>query len=280
MPAFVPALLVFAGYYGGACLGLALTTVMSPASVLWVPGAVLFGALLVAPPHRWGPFVASAIAAHLRQPGRAACRRRSSSAAWSATWPKGWSAASSFAGSSPAILFDRQPALRRALIAAAVVAAVVSSLLNSAFVTAVEWKSAGQSWAGWPARMFASTLASLVVVPLLAAWSAERAPWRSWDLPRRLEAALLVLVLAASPTGSSSRALCLRCRRRSSICRFRSCCGRRCASAGADDVLPRSRLAAGGVGRGARHAPVRFPASAPTARSPCTCSLPAPRSRC
>ena len=64
MPAFVPALLVFAGYYGGACLGLALTTVMSPASVLWVPGAVLFGALLVAPPQRWGSLIAAAIAAH------------------------------------------------------------------------------------------------------------------------------------------------------------------------------------------------------------------------
>src|SRR5678816_529319 len=64
LPAFVPALLVFAGYYGGACLGLALTTVMSPASVLWVPGAVLFGAVLVVSPQRWGPFIAAAIAAH------------------------------------------------------------------------------------------------------------------------------------------------------------------------------------------------------------------------
>ena len=64
LPAFVPALLVFVGYYAGACLGLALTTVMSPASVLWVPGAVLFGALLVAPPQRWAPLIAAAIAAH------------------------------------------------------------------------------------------------------------------------------------------------------------------------------------------------------------------------
>ena len=49
--------------------------------------------------------------------------------------------------------------------------------------------------------MFASTLASLAVVPLLVAWSAERAPWRSWDLPRRLEAALLALVLAGLAYG-------------------------------------------------------------------------------
>ena len=49
--------------------------------------------------------------------------------------------------------------------------------------------------------MFASTLASLTVVPLMAAWSAERAPWRSWDLSRRLEAALLTLVLAGLAYG-------------------------------------------------------------------------------
>ena len=64
LPAFVPALLVFAGYYAGACLGLALSTVMTPASVLWVPGAVLFGALLVAPPERWAPLILAAMLAH------------------------------------------------------------------------------------------------------------------------------------------------------------------------------------------------------------------------
>jgi len=202
LPAFVPALLVFAGYYGGACLGLALTTVMSPASVLWVPGAVLFGALLVASPQRWGPFIAAAIAAHF-------------AAAWQSGVPEaiiiGCLVSNLAQGVVGSLVVRRlvagQPfsigSLRCvvALIAGAVVAAVVSSLLNSAFVTAVEWKSAGQTWAGWPARMFANTLASLTVVPLLAAWSAERAPWRSWDMPRRLEAALLALVLAGLAYG-------------------------------------------------------------------------------
>jgi integral membrane sensor domain MASE1 len=202
VPAFVPALRVFAGYYGGACLGLALTTVMSPASVLWVPGAVLFGALLVAPPQRWGPLIAAAIAAHF-------------AAAWQSGVPEpvivGCLVSNLAQGVVGSLVVRHLIAghafsigsLRCvvALIAAAVVAAVVSSLLNSAFVTAVEWKSAGQTWAGWPLRMFASTLASLAVVPLLAAWSAERAPWRSWDIPRRLEATLLVLVLAGLAYG-------------------------------------------------------------------------------
>ena len=202
LPAFVPALLVFVGYYAGACLGLALTTVMSPASVLWVPGAVLFGALLVAPPQRWAPLVAAAIAAHF-------------AAAWHSGVPDavvvGCLASNLAQGVVGSLVVRRLIAghafsigcLRCviALIAAAVVAAVVSSLLNSAFVTAVEWKNAGNSWAGWPSRMFASTLASLTVVPMMNAWSAERAPWRSWDMPRRLEAALLTLVLAGLAYG-------------------------------------------------------------------------------
>ena len=197
VPAFVPALLVFAGYYAGACLGLALTTVMSPASVLWVPGAVLFGALLVAPPQRWAPLLAAAIAAHF-------------AAAWQSGVPDaiviGCLVSNLAQGLMGSLVVRRLSAghpysigsLRCvvALIVGAVVAAVGSSLLNSAFVTAVEWKSAGRIWAGWPSRMFASTLASLAVVPVLTAWSAERAPWRSWDLPRRFEAVLLTLVLA------------------------------------------------------------------------------------
>ena len=197
LPGFVPALLVFAGYYAGACLGLALTTVMSPASVLWVPGAVLFGALLVAPPQRWGPLIAAAIAAHF-------------ASAWRSGVPEaiviGCLVSNLTQGVVGSLVVRRLigggafsiGSLRCvvALIVAAVVAAVVSSLMNSTFVSAVEWKSAGQTWAGWPARMFASTLASLTIVPLMSAWAAERAPWRSWDVPRQFEAALLALVLA------------------------------------------------------------------------------------
>ena len=106
---------------------------------------MLFGALLVAPPQRWAPFVAAAIAAHF-------------AAAWHSGVPEaiviGCLVSNLAQGVVGSLVVRRLIAghafsigcLRCviALIAAAVVAAVVSSLLNSAFVTAVEWKNAGR----------------------------------------------------------------------------------------------------------------------------------------
>ena len=59
------AILVFAGYYIGAKLGLALTFLPNPISVLWPPNSILFAALLVVPVSRWWVVLAAALPAHL-----------------------------------------------------------------------------------------------------------------------------------------------------------------------------------------------------------------------
>jgi len=52
--------LVFAGYYLGTRVGLALTFLPNPISVLWPPNAILFAALLLVPFRMW-PIVAACI---------------------------------------------------------------------------------------------------------------------------------------------------------------------------------------------------------------------------
>jgi two-component system, LuxR family, sensor kinase FixL len=59
------ALLVFAGYYLGARLGLALTFHPSPISALWPPNAIVFAAMIMVPPRSWWVVAAAAFPAHL-----------------------------------------------------------------------------------------------------------------------------------------------------------------------------------------------------------------------
>jgi integral membrane sensor domain MASE1 len=59
------AVCVFVGYYLGARLGLALTFLPTPASVLWPPNAVMLAAMLVSPARLWWAIVAGAFPAHL-----------------------------------------------------------------------------------------------------------------------------------------------------------------------------------------------------------------------
>jgi integral membrane sensor domain MASE1 len=59
------ALLVFAGYYIGAKIGLAFTFEPNPISVLWPPNSILFAALLLTPPRNWWIVLVAAFPAHL-----------------------------------------------------------------------------------------------------------------------------------------------------------------------------------------------------------------------
>jgi len=59
------AVCVFLGYYIGARLGLALTFLPQPTSVLWPPNAIMLGALLVVPVSSWWVVLAAALPAHL-----------------------------------------------------------------------------------------------------------------------------------------------------------------------------------------------------------------------
>src|SRR4029079_11863687 len=64
-PRLSAAFLVFAVYYLGAKLGLALTFEPNPISVLWPPNAILLAALLLAPVRWWWVLLGAALPAHL-----------------------------------------------------------------------------------------------------------------------------------------------------------------------------------------------------------------------
>src|SRR5262249_6008016 len=58
-------LLVFAGYFLGVKLGLALTFRPHPVSVMWPPNSILLAALLLTPPRTWWFLLLCALPAHL-----------------------------------------------------------------------------------------------------------------------------------------------------------------------------------------------------------------------
>src|SRR5689334_19465577 len=61
----LPAIFVFAAYYLGAKLGLALTFHPHPVSVMWPPNSILLSALLLTSPRSWWTILLAAFPAHL-----------------------------------------------------------------------------------------------------------------------------------------------------------------------------------------------------------------------
>ena len=61
----ITALIVAAGYYLGAQVGLWLTFHPATTSVLWPPNAILTAALLMTPPRVWWVCLAAALPAHI-----------------------------------------------------------------------------------------------------------------------------------------------------------------------------------------------------------------------
>jgi integral membrane sensor domain MASE1 len=64
-PRVLPGIIVFAAYYLGARLGLALTFQPHPVSVMWPPNSILLAALLLMPARAWWLVLVSAFPAHL-----------------------------------------------------------------------------------------------------------------------------------------------------------------------------------------------------------------------
>lgn len=188
-------LLVFTGYYIGAKVGLALTFLPNPISVLWPPNAILLAALLLIPPRQWWVALAAALPAHLLaelQDGipatmvlcwfvsnvtealiGAACIRLASAASSTFTTPRN------------VIVF----------VVAAFLGALLSSFLDSAFVTLNRW---GQRdyWEVWTTRLLSNVTAAVIVVPAIATWSrGGLVSLRLTSRERMLEAAALMTIL-------------------------------------------------------------------------------------
>jgi signal transduction histidine kinase/integral membrane sensor domain MASE1 len=190
------AILVFAGYYLGAQLGLALTFEPLPISVLWPPNAILLAALVLIPSRNWWVVVAAALPAHL-----------------ASELPAGipvamvlcWFVSNIGEALIGATLLRRfadntrpfdTPRYAIVFFASATAAAVLSSFLDSAFVRLNGWGTMGY-WELWRARVVSNLVADAVIVPaLVAGITVVTRPIRPFTPPRMAEGLLLAACLA------------------------------------------------------------------------------------
>ena len=183
---------VFVGYYLGARLGLALTFVPNPVSVLWPPNSVVFAALVLLPVQSWWVVAAAALPAHLLAEVQGGVP-----IAMVFCWFVS-NMSEALIGAGCLRLLHRQPlTLSRlldvsAFMAAALTAALLSSFLDAAFVVL---NGFGHSpyWVVWRTRVLSNVTAALTVVPVIVTWHASRRRELLLDRPARtIEAAALL----------------------------------------------------------------------------------------
>ncbi|QJR10836.1 Adaptive-response sensory-kinase SasA [Usitatibacter rugosus] len=192
------ALAVFVGYFTGAKLGLALTFLPNPVSVLWPPNAILFAALLLVPPSRWWVVAVAALPAHL-------LAELQSGIPFSMV---GCWFISNFAEAAiGAAMVRKLGALHQpfgkplhviGFVFAAFTAALLSSFLDSAFVKWNAWGDADY-WDLWAARSLSNAATSLVLVPPIVVFATGGLlVFRRAKQTHLVEALLLLVGLLAS----------------------------------------------------------------------------------
>jgi signal transduction histidine kinase len=170
----VVAVAVAIAYYAGAKVGLALTFPPYPVSVLWPPNAILFACLLLVPARTWWLLVLAALPAHLM----AELQDRvplSMVLLWFVS-----NVAQALIGAvlvrryAPAIHLRPDGVRNTAALLAfgAFVAPLFASFLDAAFVTMLRW---GESryWELFTNRFFSNVTATLMIVPVVLALSAQ-----------------------------------------------------------------------------------------------------------
>lgn len=190
------ALLVAAGYYVGANLGLILRIPASTPSAIWPPNSILTATLLLAPKRRWWIYLLAALPAHL-------------AAEWSTVSPHTLMFAFFATNCSEAVLaalcvraFSDAPArldtLRRVvvfLLGAAVVAPFLSSFLDAAAVHSLRGEP---YWVVWRLRLFSNLLSELTVATtILTVACVLKEGTGPLSLRRRVEAAILAITLVS-----------------------------------------------------------------------------------
>jgi len=193
-----PALAVFCAYYAGTRVGLALTFLPNPISVLWPPNATLFAALLLTPRRTWWTLVAAALPAHLLAELQGGVPL---------TMVLSWfvsNVCEALIGALIVRAFVQGPLTlgqRRevaAILGAGLLAAVASSFLDSALVILNRWGSRNY-WDLWSTRVFSNVTAAIVVVPLAVTWlGPARRAWTRKVAQNKLEAFAVTIGLLAS----------------------------------------------------------------------------------
>lgn len=192
--AFTLALLVFAGYYVGARIGLALTFAPSPISVLWPPNAILFAALLVSPRERAWIVIVAALPAHVL-----AELQGNVPLAMVASWfVSNCAEAVIGAALTRRLVGSSNPfdTLRGVLgfLGASLAAVLLSSFLDSALVLLNGWGER-PFWELWETRTFANVATAWTIVPLIVSWAAHGRTFFREATPLRIAEVVGVLLI-------------------------------------------------------------------------------------
>jgi PAS domain S-box-containing protein len=193
-----PALVVFCAYYVGTRIGLSLTFLPNPISVLWPPNATLLAALLLTPRRTWWTLIAAALPAHLLAELQGGVPL---------TMVLSWfvsNVSEALIGAlcvqsiveGPLTLGRRREVA--AVLGAGLAAVIASSFLDSGLVILNRWGSRGY-WDLWSTRVFSNVTAAFVIVPLAVTWlgPARRACIRKVK-HTRLEAVAVTIGLLGS----------------------------------------------------------------------------------
>jgi PAS domain S-box-containing protein len=199
LPTASAALLVFAAYFIGAKLGLALTFQPNPISVLWPPNAILLAALILAPARWWPLLLAAALPAHLLAELQGGVPI-AMVLAWFVS-----NAAEALIGAAfvrwlapPPRSFDSLPNTGAFVACAALLSPFLTSFLDAGFVKLIGWGSAGY-WDLWRSRFFSNVLATLTFVPAIVTLAgAGLGGLRPQPHARRIEALALAAGLLAT----------------------------------------------------------------------------------
>jgi signal transduction histidine kinase len=166
----VAAGIVAVGYYAGVQVGLAFTPIDEPVSVLWPPNAILFAALLLAPPRVWWVLIAAVFPAHV------AAELVLGVPLWMVLCWYVSNVAEALLGAAVMIRylggtprFDRVRDVSVFLIVGVLLAPVITSFLDTALVALVGWRYS-EFWLIWRTRLLSNALAALTLVPLIVIW--------------------------------------------------------------------------------------------------------------
>jgi two-component system, LuxR family, sensor kinase FixL len=179
-------------YYGGAKIGLALTFMPFPLSVLWPPNALLFAALLLAPTRWWWLLLLGALPAHLLAELQAKIPTQMVLAWFVSNVSEALIGALIVRRFSSAAVALRTVRSVLVFCVAAVTAALLSSFLDAGLVRLIGWGNA-DFWTLWQSRVLTNTVATLIFVPVVVTCAMSAPTWiRQPEQRRVIEAAVLL----------------------------------------------------------------------------------------
>jgi PAS domain S-box-containing protein len=189
----VEAVCVAGAYYAGTKLGLLLTPVGQPISTLWPPNAILFAALLLAPPRRWLLLVAAVLPVHLIVQLSSGIPLTTSLGWYCSNISEALLGAGClhlFGWTGSQRLFETFRGIIAFIVFGVVLAPFITSFVDVGVVVTTAWGS--DYWALWRDRFFSNMLSNLTLVPPIVVIGSK---WRFDRKARRQYAEALVLGL-------------------------------------------------------------------------------------